>query len=91
MANTILRILDNMRVFLSENPVCICGGIFMKAEYERLKKDIAYHSHKYYVLDNPEITDSEYDKMMRRLLEIEKELKKRKSNAPALLFYCTNF
>lgn len=45
----------------------------MKAEYEKLKNDIAYHSHKYYVLDNPEITDSEYDKMMRRLLEIEKE------------------
>lgn len=45
----------------------------MKSEYEALKKEISYHSHKYYVLDNPEITDEEYDKMMRRLLEIEKE------------------
>ena len=44
----------------------------MKAEYERLKREIAYHSHKYYVLDAPEITDSEYDQMMRKLLEIEK-------------------
>ncbi len=44
----------------------------MKSEYEKLKKEISYHSHKYYVLDNPEITDAEYDKMMRRLIEIEK-------------------
>ncbi len=43
----------------------------MKSEYEQLKKTISYHSHKYYVLDKPEITDEEYDKMMRRLLEIE--------------------
>ena len=45
----------------------------MKSEYEELKKEISYHSHRYYVLDNPEITDDEYDKMMRRLIEIEKE------------------
>ena len=45
----------------------------MKTEYERLKKEIAYHSHRYYVLDNPEITDAQYDQMMRRLQEIEKE------------------
>ncbi len=42
-------------------------------EYEALKKQIAYHSHRYYVLDNPEITDGEYDRLMRRLLEIEKD------------------
>ncbi|MBQ7901060.1 MAG: NAD-dependent DNA ligase LigA [Clostridia bacterium] len=40
-------------------------------EYEQLKKQISYHSHRYYVLDNPEITDAEYDRLMRRLLEIE--------------------
>jgi len=45
----------------------------MKSEYEALKKEISYHSHRYYVLDNPEITDAEYDRMMRRLLEIEAE------------------
>lgn len=43
----------------------------MRAEYEQLKKTISYHSHRYYVLDKPEITDEEYDKLMRRLLEIE--------------------
>ncbi len=45
----------------------------MKSEYEALKKEISYHSHRYYVLDNPVITDAEYDRMMRRLLEIEAE------------------
>ncbi len=45
----------------------------MKAEYESLKQEISYHSHRYYVLDNPQITDEEYDAMMRRLLDIEKE------------------
>lgn len=43
----------------------------MKSEYESLKEQITYHSHRYYVLDNPLITDEEYDIMMRRLLEIE--------------------
>ena len=43
----------------------------MKSEYESLKEQITYHSHRYYVLDNPQITDEEYDIMMRRLLEIE--------------------
>ena len=45
----------------------------MNEYYEKLKKEIAYHSHKYYVLDNPEITDAEYDRLMRELLDFEKE------------------
>ena len=40
-------------------------------DYEALKNKIAYHSHRYYVLDNPEITDAEYDSLMRSLLEFE--------------------
>ncbi len=42
-------------------------------DYEALKKEIAYHSHQYYVLDNPTITDAEYDRLMRQLLDYEKE------------------
>ncbi|MBQ4526957.1 MAG: NAD-dependent DNA ligase LigA [Clostridia bacterium] len=45
----------------------------MRAEYEALIKRINYHSHRYYVLDNPEITDAEYDALMRELLEIESQ------------------
>lgn len=42
-------------------------------DYEALKKEIAYHSRQYYVLDDPKITDGEYDALMRRLLDYEKE------------------
>ena len=42
-------------------------------DYEALKKEIAYHSHRYYVLDDPEITDAEYDALMRKLLKYEEE------------------
>ena len=42
-------------------------------DYGSLKKEIAYHSHQYYVLDNPTITDGEYDKLMRELLKFEAE------------------
>ncbi len=45
----------------------------MNIDYEALKKEIAYHSQKYYVLDDPEITDAEYDALMHRLLDYEKE------------------
>ena len=45
----------------------------MSVDYEALKKEIAYHSHRYYVLDDPEITDGEYDRLMRTLLDYEKE------------------
>lgn len=41
--------------------------------YEELKKLLNEHSYKYYVLDNPDITDEQYDKLMRELLTIEKE------------------
>lgn len=45
----------------------------MNKEYNELKDKINYHSHRYYVLDNPEITDAEYDKLMRQLLEMEEK------------------
>lgn len=40
-------------------------------EIEELKKTIHYHSHRYYVLDNPEISDAAFDKLLRRLIDIE--------------------
>lgn len=40
-------------------------------EAERLREEIQRHEHLYYVLDAPEITDAEYDALMRRLQEIE--------------------
>lgn len=40
---------------------------------EALRKKIRYHEHRYYVLDDPEITDAEFDVLMRELQEQEAE------------------
>jgi len=37
----------------------------------RLRKAIRYHAYRYYVLDDPEITDAEYDALMAELKELE--------------------
>lgn len=42
-------------------------------ELERLKKELHYHNYRYYVLDDPVISDAEYDRLMRRLIEIESQ------------------
>ncbi len=42
-------------------------------EIERLRKDIRRHEHLYYVLDEPEISDAEFDKRMNRLKALEQE------------------
>ena len=36
-----------------------------------LRERIEEHNYRYYVLDNPTITDAEYDALMRELLELE--------------------
>src|SRR5512147_2919830 len=40
-------------------------------EIERLREELRRHEHLYHVLDRPEITDAEYDRLMRRLRELE--------------------
>src|SRR5215472_16391867 len=42
-------------------------------EVEKLREELRRHEHLYYVLDQPEITDAEYDALMRRLQELETE------------------
>jgi DNA ligase (NAD+) len=42
-------------------------------EAEQLREELRRHERLYYVLDQPEISDGEYDAMMRRLTEIERE------------------
>ncbi|MFW5724792.1 MAG: DNA ligase LigA-related protein, partial [Halochromatium sp.] len=38
---------------------------------ERLRRDLEYHNHRYYVLDDPEIPDAEYDRLLRELQDLE--------------------
>jgi len=42
-------------------------------EAERLRETLRRHEHLYYVLDQPEVEDAEYDALMRRLAQIERE------------------
>src|ERR1700675_1645401 len=43
----------------------------VEGEIEALRDTLRRHEHLYYVLDQPEISDAEYDVMMRRLQELE--------------------
>lgn len=44
-----------------------------KKEVEKLRQQIRHHEYLYYVLDEPEISDSAFDKLMNRLKEREAE------------------
>jgi len=40
-------------------------------QIEQLSEELRHHEHQYYVLDAPEITDAEYDALLRRLQALE--------------------
>jgi DNA ligase (NAD+) len=42
-----------------------------KQEIEALRDKIRHHDYRYYVLDDPELSDAAYDKLMNRLKELE--------------------
>src|SRR4051812_31722801 len=42
-------------------------------EIEKLREELRRHEHLYYVLDQPEISDAEYDALMRKLQALEAE------------------
>jgi len=41
------------------------------ARVAALRAELARHDHRYYVLDDPEVPDAEYDRLMRELRELE--------------------
>ena len=43
----------------------------LEQEAKRLQKELTDHSRRYYVLDDPIISDGEYDRLLARLLELE--------------------
>jgi len=43
----------------------------IKKEIQELREKLRYHEYRYYVLDDPEISDAAYDRMMNRLKELE--------------------
>ena len=42
-----------------------------RVEVEKLRRELRRHEHLYYVLDQPEIGDAEYDTLMRQLRDLE--------------------
>ncbi len=40
---------------------------------KKLRKEIEYHNYRYYTLNDPVITDYEYDALMKELMELEKK------------------
>ena len=45
----------------------------LAAQAEKLREEIDRANYRYYVLDDPEISDAEYDRLMRRLEALERE------------------
>ncbi|MCG8605392.1 NAD-dependent DNA ligase LigA [bacterium] len=41
------------------------------AKIERLREQLVYHGYRYYVLDDPEISDAQYDRLFRELQTLE--------------------
>ena len=44
-----------------------------KRRVEELRDQINYHNYRYHVLDDPEVSDAEYDELMRELKQLEEE------------------
>ena len=45
----------------------------IRQEAEQLREELTDHNHRYYVLDDPLISDAEYDQLFRRLANLEAE------------------
>lgn len=45
----------------------------VKERIEQLRAEINHHNYRYYVLDSPEISDAEYDELMRELKQLEEQ------------------
>ena len=47
------------------------AGDAIRQRVKQLREAIEYHNYRYYILDDPEISDAEYDRMMRQLEKLE--------------------
>ena len=60
---------------MSEDPIATTAeerdAQTSKLRVEELRSQINYHDYRYHVLDSPEISDAEYDALMRELRELE--------------------
>jgi DNA ligase (NAD+) len=55
----------------------------IKKRVEKLREEVEYHNTLYYVLDDPEISDAQYDRLMRELEKLEEQYPELRSpNSP---------
>ncbi|MCJ7830824.1 MAG: NAD-dependent DNA ligase LigA, partial [Desulfobacterales bacterium] len=43
----------------------------MRARIENLRRELHRHNHRYYILDDPEVSDAAYDRMLQELIVLE--------------------
>ena len=71
---TSLSILSKMGLMASEA---------IKKKVEKLREEIEYHNYLYYILDQPEISDAQYDRLLRELEKLEEQFPELRSlNSP---------
>ena len=55
----------------------------IKKRVEKLREEIEYHNYRYYIFDHPEISDAQYDRLMRELEKLEEQCPELRSpNSP---------
>jgi len=55
----------------------------IRKRVDKLREDIEYHNYRYYILDQPEISDAEYDRLMKELEKLEEQYPELRSpNSP---------
>ena len=59
--------------FLDVKPMSETSHRELEKEISRLRQEIESHNYRYYVLDDPRVSDADYDRLFRRLVELEKE------------------
>ena len=63
-ANSAVSIYDS-------NKALSVKDVKTKIEIEKLRDELRRHDHLYYVINSPEITDQEYDRLYRKLKDLE--------------------
>ena len=43
----------------------------VRARIEDLRRELHRHNHRYYILDDPEVSDAAYDRLLQELIELE--------------------
>lgn len=68
-----LRLQNWILSVRSKTVLIMSVKVHAQQRIEELRDLIRYHEHRYYVLDDPEISDAEFDKLLRELKHLESE------------------